>query len=216
MPTLIQEQGDPHALQPVLSTQPPPLPPSTRAAEPAVEAKFMNRYPPSFGAKPDGPLSALMALSGGETGKPDYDMLLQRRPNIGSQVAAATAAPLADQTLQRSPAEGPGAVAEGAVQDQKARQTKIEKCAVDTSEYTETTSQGGPLSPNDSQASTTSSRLAPSSEGTALESQRSSDPQAGVEKVSGVWTWRKEDHLICILQGPCCGGNCQGVFHSRG
>ena len=45
--------------------------------EPAKEAWFTNRYPPSFGAKANGPLSDMMAMTVAVSGKPDYDMLFR-------------------------------------------------------------------------------------------------------------------------------------------
>lgn len=45
--------------------------------EPAKEAWFTNRYPPSFGAKASGPLSDMMAMTVAVQGKPDYDMLFR-------------------------------------------------------------------------------------------------------------------------------------------
>lgn len=135
--------------------------------EPAVEAGFMNRYAPSFGAKTEGPLSALMARSGAEGGRPDYDMLLQRR------VSTEIIQPLPSPNLQKDPAAS--SVSDTA-QEQDGRQ-KSEKCSVDTSGSVETTSQCSPPSPNDSQASTASSRLATSSQKTVAESQHNPTPQ---------------------------------------
>ena len=45
--------------------------------EPAKEAWFTNRYPPSFGAKASGPLSDMMAMTVAVSGKPDYDILFR-------------------------------------------------------------------------------------------------------------------------------------------
>lgn len=135
--------------------------------EPAVEAGFMNRYAPSFGAKTEGPLSALMARSGDEGGRPDYDMLLQRRVSTESIHA------LPSPNLQKDPA---ALSVSDTAQEQDGRQ-KSEKCSVDTSGSVETTSLCSPPSPNDSQASTASSRLATSSQKTVAESQHNPTPQ---------------------------------------
>ena len=140
-----------------------------RAPEPTLEARFMNRYPPNFGAKVDGPLTSLMALSGplsqNETGRPDYDKLFHRQVNGSSE-------PCATESLEAGPAES---AAHTAARDPDARQ-KNETCSVDTSGSAEATSECSPPSP-DSLASTTSTRLATSSDETAVESQPNSSHQ---------------------------------------
>ena len=159
VPSLLQEQQAQEAADfraPAL-TQPSPgalLAPSVQVQ--SVEARVVNRYPPNFGAKSEGPLSALMARSGAETGRPDYDRLFQRQVNETSQLASRQ-----------------GATSQVVAQEPNGMQ-KVERCSVDTSGSNETTSQGAPPSPNDSQASTSSSKLATSGEETAAESDRKS------------------------------------------
>ncbi|CAK9061303.1 unnamed protein product [Durusdinium trenchii] len=67
---------------PEASTQrvePIPKAPAPALSDSAVEAPLVNRPQAVFGAKADGPLSALMARSPAGPGKPDFDSLLQGR-----------------------------------------------------------------------------------------------------------------------------------------
>eukprot|EP00438_Fugacium_kawagutii_P027900 Skav231446 [mRNA] locus=scaffold1847:361475:366896:- [translate_table: standard] len=142
----------------------------------AMEARLMkpSPYPPNFGTK-TGPLSALMARTAVETGRPDYDTLLQRRPTVTTPAVAEV--PLTGENLQKKPGEG-------LVQSQAQKDSKF---SIDTSGSLETASQGSLPSPQDSTGASAASSVRDAASGGETAAKAQSIPAQGDLKKSVVY-----------------------------